>query len=247
MEAFIHGTNTSDIRFVAAVTAMGIHVEDADASMAVRSPGGTVRNWFMSEVSDCEKWKLSTLQAWWRDRNFHESNPSHPFARVKAAMASGKAFSEAFRTHRGVAFVRRGCALIAVVVEEPQRIHKPRTFEYKASDDFHKVSAFLAMGFECWEIASAGNRRLFAIPSRSITGESRDKFEVAWEDASFHKANPQSDFAYVKAALWNHVFLIGLIKNDKPLVNITKGESFAYLHPDCSAETEREIMARFQQ
>lgn len=132
MEHFIHGTNTSDIRLVSALTAMGILCDDRNASGALISKGGSVRIWRVSEASNCGKWKTSDLLRWWRDNTFHVTNPQHPFA-------------------------------------------------------------------------------------------------------------------YVKCALWNHKQLTTAIKTDKPLVLVEKGESFAYLHPDCSAETERQILTQFDQ
>lgn len=46
---------------------------------------------------------------------------------------------------------------------------------------------------------------------------------------------------------WNHSYLAREVKKNKPLVEVSKGESFAYLHPDCSAETERQVLSQFNQ
>jgi len=132
MDHFIHGTNTSDIRLVSALTAMGIKCDDKTPSGALVGNGSSVRIWRVSDQSNCGKWKTSDLIRWWRDNTFHVTNPQHPFA-------------------------------------------------------------------------------------------------------------------YVKCALWNHKQLVTAIKGDRPLVLVEKGESFAYLHPDCSSETERQILSQFDQ
>ena len=130
MATFIHGSNTSDIRLVAAMAAMGIRCDEQGAGGALVSGGSTVRVWLISDVSDCGKWKAADLKRWWMDSNFHKSSPQHPFA-------------------------------------------------------------------------------------------------------------------YVKVALWNHKIITEAVKSNKALVCIRKGESLAYLHPDCSANTEREILGQF--
>lgn len=132
MEHFIHGTNSSDSRLIAALTAMGIFCDEKSGSGAINTGGNTVRVWSISEVSNCGKWRSKELIQWWRDQSFHVTNPQHPFA-------------------------------------------------------------------------------------------------------------------YVKCALWNHKQIVAGIKMDKPLVLVEKGDSFAYLHPDCSSETERKILSQFDQ
>jgi hypothetical protein len=128
MQPFIHGSNTSDIRLVAALTAMGIPCDDKTATAAA----GDTRIWQLGAVSNCGKYKTAELIVFWRDRNFHVNNPQHPFA-------------------------------------------------------------------------------------------------------------------YVKAAMWNHKVIVDAVKRDRPLVAIRKGESIAFLHPDCSSETERKVLSQFNQ
>ena len=51
----------------------------------------------------------------------------------------------------------------------------------------------------------------------------------------------------MKAALWNHKIVVDAVKKDRALVQIRKGDSIAFLHPDCSSETERKILSQFNQ
>lgn len=250
MNSFIHTNNSSDVRLVAAVGAMGILCEPDGSNtptLAVAGHNGTVRTWLMSAVSNCGKWKLGDLLSWWRDRQFHETHGDHPFNRVKCAMANKRALSIAIRENKSVTAVRRGKSLIFEVLESTTPAAAPFPGA-KITDNLDKVSAFLAMGFECSEVAVPGSRRAFQIPAHVTTGlPTRDVLDVAWSDNSFHLRNPDHDFSYIKAALGNYKYLVGAIKQDKPLVEIRKGESFAFLHPDCSAETERKIMTQFNQ
>ena len=245
MSAFIHGNNTSDIRLVAALGAMGINCDQSSGSGtgALQTRSGVVRTWNLGEVSNCGKWRLSSLSAWWHERDFHVANPANPFNAVKAAMASSKAMADAFTRHLGITTARRGNSLIAQTSDQPVIVAKNPVFT--VTDNLEKIAAFMAVGFEVTEIAPNGSNRLFQIPTVSINGEQSSKFEIAWNDVRYHETNPQQVFAYVKAALWNHRYLVGAIKADKPLIDISRGESFAYLHPDCSAETERKILSQF--
>ena len=119
MNSFIHGNNTSDIRLVAALGAMGIKCDEQNAGGALQTRSGVVRTWNLSQVSNCGKWKLGELLSWWRDREFHTTNPSHVFMRVKSAMASCKGFSELLTVHAGIHTVKRGDTLIAVASSTP--------------------------------------------------------------------------------------------------------------------------------
>jgi len=243
MSTFIHGNNTSDIRLVAALGAMGIGCDEQNAGGALQTRNGIVRTWNLSAVSNCGLWKLGELIKWWRDREFHVANPSHPFNRVKCAMASCKAYSEALSKHVGFGSARRGSSFIATVLESPWTV--PANPLSHPTDDFSKAAAFLAMGFEVSELPPQGSHRLAQIANTAWTGCEYSAMETAWNDNRYHNNNPQQAFAYVKAALWNYQHLVAAIKNDKPLVDISRGESFAYLHPDCSSRTEQEILSQF--
>jgi hypothetical protein len=241
----IHGSNTSDIRLVAALGAMGITCDESSgsASGAVQTRSGINRVWNLSTVSNCGLWKLKDLQNWWRDRQFHIANPDHPFNRVKCAMASSKAFSECLIHNKGIGQEMRGDSLIARVMDFPVIVKADPTLH--KTDDFTKCAAFLAMGIPASEIEPNGSHRMMQIGNLSRSGAQYAALNIAWNDSQFHITNPQHPFSYIKAALWNHRFLVTAIKQDKPLVEISRGESFAYLHPDCSSITEEKILSQF--
>lgn len=243
MNSFIHGNETSDIRLVAALGGMGIRCDEKGAGGALQTRNGVVRTWNLSQLSNCGLWKLGDLIKWWRDKEFHVTNPAHPFNRVKCAMASCKAYSEALSKHKGIGFAARGESKIAVVMEHAtggNMVHG-----YHPTDDFTKCAALMAMGFNATEVRMDGSHRSMQIQAFNEKGHPFAPLEIAWNDNRFHEVNPQHPFAYVKAALWNYQFLVNAIKRDKPLVDISRGESFAYLHPDCSARTEEQILSQF--
>lgn len=132
MAQFLAGTNTSDVNLVAALTAMGVPVDEVPTIGIARQVGQAEgsRVWRIGSVSNCGKFNTSDLVVWWRDNKFHENNRNHPFA-------------------------------------------------------------------------------------------------------------------YIKAALWNRKMLVDAIKKDRPLVQIRKGDQIAFLHPDCSSDTERKILTQF--
>jgi hypothetical protein len=118
------------------------------------------------------------------------------------------------------------------------------------TSDIRLVAALTAMGVTCDDLASAatGNVRVWRMSEFSNCGKYKTRDLIMfWRDSNFHNHNPDHPFAYIKAALWNHKMLVEAVKEDKPLVEIRKGNSIAYLHPDCSSETERKILSRFNQ
>ena len=121
----------------------------------------------------------------------------------------------------------------------------------KNTADIRLVAALTAMGVPCDDktaTAASGDTRLWRMGEVSNCGKYKTAdLIVFWRDSTFHVNNPNHPFAYVKAALWNHKVLVDAVKNDRPLVCIRKGDSIAFLHPDCSSTTERKILTRFQQ
>lgn len=117
--------------------------------------------------------------------------------------------------------------------------------------DVRLVAALTAMGVPCDDknaTVAAGDTRLWRMGEVSNCGKYKTAdLIVFWRDTNFHINNPNHPFAYVKAALWNHKVIIDAVKKDRPLVAIRKGDSIAYLHPDCSSETERKILTQFNQ
>lgn len=121
----------------------------------------------------------------------------------------------------------------------------------KNTADIRLVAALTAMGVPCDEnhaTVAAGDTRLWRMGEQSNCGKYKaSELIFFWRDSSFHVSNPQHPFAFVKAALWNHKVLVDAVKKDRSLVQIRKGDSVAFLHPDCSSETERKILTRFNQ
>lgn len=119
----------------------------------------------------------------------------------------------------------------------------------KNTADIRLVAALTAMGVPCDEnhaSVAAGDTRLWRISDVSNCGKYKTSdLIVFWRDSQFHVRNPQHPFAFVKAALWNHKMLVEAVKQDRALIQIRKGDSIAFLHPDCSAETERKILSQF--
>ena len=124
------------------------------------------------------------------------------------------------------------------------------------TSDVRLVAALTAMGIPVAEInpsaaigataGTPGGSRVWSVGTVSNCGRYKvEQLLVAWRDVKFHETNPQHPFAFVKAALWNHKVIVDAVKRDRPLVQIRKGESIAFLHPDCSAETERKILTQF--
>lgn len=123
------------------------------------------------------------------------------------------------------------------------------------TSDANLVAALTAMGIPCDEVPSIGierqvgqaqGARVWRIGGASNCGKfTTEALVIAWRDSQFHVKNPQHPFAYVKAALWNRKVIVDAIKKDRPLVQIRKGEQIAFLHPDCSSETEAKILGRF--
>jgi hypothetical protein len=119
------------------------------------------------------------------------------------------------------------------------------------TSDIRLVSALTAMGVPCDEnhaTVAAGDVRLWRIGEVSNCGKYKTaELIIFWRDSQFHVRNPNHPFAYVKAALWNHKMIVDAVKKDRKLVMIRKGDSIAFLHPDCSSDTERKILTQFNQ
>lgn len=124
------------------------------------------------------------------------------------------------------------------------------------TSDVRLVAAVLAMGIPVDEYAptvgieatqhSTRGVRTWNLGKVSNCGKyTLAQLQAAWNDRSFHVTHPQHPFAFVKAALWNHKVIVEALKGAKPLVQISKGDSIALIHPDCSSVTEEKILTRF--
>ena len=119
------------------------------------------------------------------------------------------------------------------------------------TSDINLVAALSTMGIPCDDnhpTVATGDTRIWRIGDFSHCGKYKtSELIIFWRDAQFHVRNPEHPFAYVKIALANRRTIQNAVKTDRQLVPIRKGDSIAFLHPDCSSETERKILTRFNQ
>jgi hypothetical protein len=84
-----------------------------------------------------------------------------------------------------------------------------------------------------------GERVVWFFEPQSADGTYQTKSLIeAWNDDSWHLANPEHPFAYIKAALMNREALVTKIKQDVPLACISRREKFAFLPLNASPRTE---------
>lgn len=233
MKTLVH-SDTKDVRLFASLAAMGFAWEESGAVQ------GGERTWIFSELSDCGKWKIGDMLKAWRDRSFHEQNGSHPFHHIKAAMASNLVFRSMFRDGGGFHQVRRGDALLAM---ESDTLPS-ETFNPRSTPDLEFAAALCAVGFEIRRCGNRGRLTLLGASERSTTLPwTWEQVHGWWRDENFTAANGQHVFAYVKAAVVTYAAALASIHHDRPLVKWSPPGSvgFAYIHPDCSSETEEKV------
>ena len=84
-----------------------------------------------------------------------------------------------------------------------------------------------------------GERVVWFFEPQSADGTHQTKPLIeAWNDDTWHLANPEHPFAYIKAALMNREALITKIKQDVPLACISRRGKFAFLPLNASQRTE---------
>jgi hypothetical protein len=84
-----------------------------------------------------------------------------------------------------------------------------------------------------------GERVVWFFEPQSADGTHQTKSLIeAWNDDTWHLANPEHPFAYIKAALMNREALITKIKQDVPLACISRRGKFAFLPLNASQRTE---------
>ena len=233
MKCFVK-SKTSDVRLFSALAAMGFAWTESGAV-----EGGD-RTWIFSQVSDCGNWKIGTMLYAWRDKNFHLKNGDHSFHFIKAAMASDMAFRKHFKHGTGFRQEVRGKALVAVQSEEtPEEEFNPR-----ATVEVEEAAAYSAAGFRVKRCGWKGRAGVLGIGERSETMPwTYQQVRAWWIDKDFVSKNPQHPFAYIVAALATHQAAVRSIQRDRPLVKWKPKDAvgFAYIHPNCSAETEAKV------
>jgi hypothetical protein len=84
-----------------------------------------------------------------------------------------------------------------------------------------------------------GERVVWFFDPQSADGKFQTKQLIeAWNDDTWHLANPEHPFAYIKAALMNREALVTKIKQDVPLACISRRGKFAFLPLNASPKTE---------
>jgi hypothetical protein len=230
MKAFVH-TETKDVRLFSALAAMGFAWTESGAV-----EGGD-RAWLFSQSSDCGKWNLGAMLKAWNNPSFHDKNPSHPFHHVKVALASDMALRRMFREGGGFRQVQRGEALATIGADQTPE----ESFNIHATPDVAFSAALSSAGFTLTRCGNRGRLGLIGASEASTTKPwTHQQVQEWWNDKGFCRDNPQHTFAYIKAALVTYVSAVGAIRRDKPLVRWSPPGStgFAYIHPDCSQQTE---------
>jgi len=233
-------SSTKDVRLFAAIAAMGIPWEQESGGSAAVSQGERV--WLFGNISDCGKWTIKDLLAWWRQADFHMQNPDHPFTVVKACMASGAGLKRYITRGGGIRQRKVGGSFIIEQIEGDSATLPT----LRSTDDTSFVAALSAVGFDAWTTTAPASRRIFGIGERSLSrGYEYAHARTWWMDKAFEGHNPQHPFAYAKAVAITYNSAVDAIVRDRPLVRWSpKGShGVAYIHPDCSTETE-EIIAR---
>lgn len=89
----------------------------------------------------------------------------------------------------------------------------------------------------------SGERMIWFFEPRSHDGHhlTKDLIE-AWHNESWHLANPEHPFAYIKCALLNRERLVDKVKQDAPLACIQRRGKIALISLDASPRTEEFIL-----
>ena len=226
---------TKDVRLFSAIVAMGIPWKEETCAVA-----GGERAWLFGDISDCGKWKTKDVLSWWRDKNFHLKDPSHPFNVVKCVMASDKGIKLALSSNKGISQRLVGKSRVIDPIDEPARTEA----NTRATNDTALISSLSGYGFEIKEGISVGVTRFFSVSQfTAFDGSSHEAALSWWRDASFERNNPQHPFAYAKSASLTYSSAVSAIRAERPLVKWKpKGSiGFAYIHPDCSSKTEQQV------
>ncbi len=76
----------------------------------------------------------------------------------------------------------------------------------------------------------SGERTIWFFESASACGKYRtDELVKAWSDESWHLANPEHPFAYIKCALKNREMLVEKVKQNVPLACVKRHGKVAFI------------------
>jgi len=234
MQQMIHA-DTKDARLFAAISSMGFHYKETIA----QEKGERVWT-FTTGVSDCGKWKLGDLLKWWRDKDFHVADPSHPFHVVKCAMASNRGIFAAIRQGGGIWQRQVGMSRI---IEQGGGIEAKSVAGHHVTRASSFAAAASAVGFEVAQEPYASDIIIFRIGDSFGHPFTRDEICRWWGDDGFVAANPQHPFAYAKACMQTYENVVTAIRKADELVKWKPKNTHghAWINPKCSSETEAQV------
>jgi len=88
-------------------------------------------------------------------------------------------------------------------------------------------------------VGDGGERTVWLFEPASLCGKFVTKTLIeAWSDKSWHLANPEHPFAYIKCALLNREQLVDKVKRDVPLACVQRRGKIAFIPLDASPATE---------
>jgi len=225
---------SKDVRLFSAVASMGIPWKEESASLE-----GGERSWLFGDISDCGKWKINELLKWWRDPSFHVNHPNNQFNIVKCVMASDRGLKLAITKHKGITQRKVGQSKVIDFTDEPSK----ESFSNKATNDLSFIAALSAYGFDIHESKRIADTRFFYASDKSSNGTDYETAKAWWLDKSFEAKNPHHDFAYAKSVSITYASAVEAIRKDRSLVKWKPkgGVGFAYIHPECSSQTEEKV------
>jgi hypothetical protein len=84
-----------------------------------------------------------------------------------------------------------------------------------------------------------GERFIWFFEPQSVDGTYQTKDLIAaWHDDTWHLANPEHPFAYIKCAMLNRERLLDKIKQDVPLACIKRRGKIAFIPLNATSQTE---------
>jgi hypothetical protein len=90
-----------------------------------------------------------------------------------------------------------------------------------------------------------GERIVWFFEPQSLCGKYDTKELIAaWGDESWHRANPEHPFAYIKCALRNREHLVDKVKQDVPLACVKRRGRIAFIPLDAPAGVEDFYLSR---
>ena len=91
-----------------------------------------------------------------------------------------------------------------------------------------------------------GERTMWFFDAQSPCGKYKTKELIAaWGDDSWHLANPEHPFAYIKCALSNRERLVDKVKQDVPLACVKRRGKIAFIPLNATPQEQDMFMRKF--